>query len=162
MKHLAGALSLTMLMAAPLHAQSLILGLGYADFEFSGSSDQALVSLEYQHTPFHERERFSAALAGAASVHFNGDVHLGVGIAAEYKLNQHWFIEASVLPGVFIEADNNNDLGSKFEVRSLLGLGYRFERGDALSLAITHKSNASLSSFNPGVNAVLLRYHVAF
>ncbi|SLN25098.1 Lipid A 3-O-deacylase (PagL) [Falsiruegeria litorea R37] len=162
MKHLAVALSLAMSTAAPLHAQSLILGLGYADFEFADSSDQALASIEYQHAPFHQRERFSAAFAGAASIHANGDVHLGVGIAAEYKLNQHWFIEASVLPGAFIEADSNNDLGSKFEVRSLLGLGYRFERGDALSLAITHKSNASVSSFNPGVNAVLLRYHVAF
>ncbi|WP_164658341.1 acyloxyacyl hydrolase [Tropicibacter sp. Alg240-R139] len=153
---------LALTLTSPLHAQSLILGLGYADFEFSGSSDQALASIEYQHTPFHQRERFSAAFAGAASIHANGDVHLGVGIAAEYKLNKDWFIEASVLPGVFIEADNANDLGSKFEVRSLLGLGYRFDGGDALSLAITHKSNASVSSFNPGVNAVLLRYHLSF
>lgn len=143
-------------------AQSLILGVGYADFQHNGSRDQGVLSLEYQHTPFWERGRLSARLAGAATVHANGDFHLGAGVAGEYALDRNWFIEASVLPGLYIEGEDSNTLGSRFEVRSLFGLGYRFDNGNALSLAITHKSNASISDFNPGVNSVLLRFHRSF
>ncbi|NDW45043.1 acyloxyacyl hydrolase [Ruegeria sp. PrR005] len=148
--------------AAPLHAQSLILGSGYADFQYERSEDQAVLSLEYQHTPFWERGRLSARLAAAATLHSNGDFHLGAGVASEYAFDRNWFIEASVLPGVYFEGEDSNTLGSRFEVRSLLGVGYRFDNGDAVSLAITHKSNASVSEFNPGVNTVLLRFHRSF
>ncbi|MFC3118764.1 acyloxyacyl hydrolase [Jhaorihella thermophila] len=44
-------------------------------------------------------------------------------------------------------------------MRSLLGLGYRFGNGSALSLAVSHKSNASTSNFNPGANSIFLRWH---
>ena len=66
------------------------------------------------------------------------------------------------MPGAFFEGESRNDLGSEFEIRSLIGVGYRLDNGDSISLAVTHKSNASTSSFNPGVNAVLLRYHRSF
>ena len=149
-------------LAGTTQAQSLILGAGYADFQHEQSQDQGVLSLEYQHTPFWERGRLSARLAAAATLHANGDFHLGAGVAGEYALDRNWFIEASVLPGVYFEGEDSNTLGSRFEVRSLFGVGYRFDNGDALSLAITHKSNASISEFNPGVNSILLRFHRSF
>ncbi|SDE38721.1 acyloxyacyl hydrolase [Ruegeria marina] len=154
--------ALTICCAAPLHAQSLILGAGYADFQYERSEDQTVLFLEYQHRPLWERGRFSARLAGAVTLHGNGDFHLGAGVAAEYAFDRNWFIEASVLPGFYFEGEDGNTLGSHFEVRSLLGVGYRFMNGNALSLAATHKSNASVSEFNPGVNSVLLRFHRSF
>ncbi|MEY8841226.1 acyloxyacyl hydrolase [Cribrihabitans sp. XS_ASV171] len=41
-------------------------------------------------------------------------------------------------------------------------MGYEFETGNKLSFAVTHKSNASTTDYNPGLDTVLLRYHVAF
>ena len=66
------------------------------------------------------------------------------------------------MPGLFEEGTDGNDLGLAFEVRSLAGLGYRFDSGSAISLAVSHKSNAGLGDSNPGANALLLRYHRSF
>lgn len=145
-----------------LHAQTLILGAGYADFSNGQSLDQGLISLEYQHRPFHQAERFSAGWGGALSVHENGDLHAGAGLYSIYTFSSRWFVEGSVMPGFFSEADQINDLGGSFQIRSLLALGYTFDNGNRLSLAITHKSNASTNDINPGVNAALLRFHRSF
>ncbi|MEX0316567.1 MAG: acyloxyacyl hydrolase [Ruegeria sp.] len=161
MKHLFTSLAI-LAGATSVQAQTLIVGAGYADFSFSQSLDQGLISLEYQHRPFHQGERLSTGLGGALSVHENGDVHVGAGVYGIYSFNQRWFVEGSVMPGFFSEADEINDLGGSFQIRSLLGLGYTFDNGNRLSVAITHKSNASTNDSNPGVNAALLRYHFAF
>ena len=65
-----------------------------------------------------------------------------------------------MLPGAYIEGTALNDLGSTFEIRSQLAVGKRFKSGKALSLALSHKSNASTADINPGVNALTLRWHI--
>jgi len=149
-------------IATTLQAQSIILGAGYADFSNSQSEDQALIALEYQHRPFHEATRFSAGWGAALSVDEEGDTHIGVGLVGVYKISERWFVEGSVMPGYFSEADELNDLGGSFQIRSLIGLGYNLNNGHGISAAITHKSNASTQDDNPGVNAALLRYHFRF
>ncbi|MGR3617538.1 MAG: acyloxyacyl hydrolase [Paracoccaceae bacterium] len=148
--------------STPVLSQSLVLGAGFADFSSSRSADDAVASVEYHHTPFHERPRFRAGVGGSLSVHLNGDVHIGAGLYGVYDLADRWFIEGSVMPGFFVAADQFNDIGGEFQIRSLLGVGYTFDNGNSLSLAVTHKSNASTSAFNPGVNAVLVRFHRPF
>ncbi len=71
-------------------------------------------------------------------------------------------LKCGVMPGYFSEADELNDLGGSFQIRSLLGVGYKLDNGNKVSLAITRKSNASTQEDNPGVNALLFRYHFAF
>ncbi|CUH50164.1 Lipid A 3-O-deacylase (PagL) [Ruegeria atlantica] len=66
------------------------------------------------------------------------------------------------MPGYFSKSEELNDLGGSFQIRSLLGVGYTLNSGNKVSVAITHKSNASTQQENPGVNSVLLRYHLAF
>lgn len=149
-------------VATSSHAQSIILGAGFADFSNSNSEDQALLSLEYQHRPFHQATRFSASWGAALSIDEDGDTHIGAGLIGLYAFNQRWFVEGSVMPGYFNASNDRNDLGGSFQIRSLLGLGYTLDGGNRISLAITHKSNASTQEDNPGVNAVLLRYHFGF
>lgn len=148
--------------ATSLDAQQIVLGAGYADFSHDRSDDQPALSLEYHLQPFYEATRLHAGFAGALSAHTNGDVHLGIGLAATYWLAPRWFVEASVMPGAYFESEPANTLGSRFQIRSLLGLGYGFENGNRLSLAITHKSNASTTDFNPGLNTALIRFHRPF
>ncbi len=157
-----GILAIALAAATSAQAQSIIFGAGYADYSNAEAEDRAIVSLEYQHRPFHEATRFSATWGAALSVDADGNTHIGAGLIGLYTFADRWFVEGSVMPGYYNESDERNDLGGSFQIRSLLGLGYTLESGNKLSVAITHKSNASTQEDNPGVNALLLRYHYSF
>ena len=159
---LAGALMVATVAATPAAAQEWIFGLGYSSYSRPGAEDSAQVAIEYQHSPFLEKGRLSAGAAGVLSVQTEGDVFVGVGIASKFRFDSNWFIETSVMPGAYFESQPANDLGSTFEIRSLLGVGYEFENGQSMSLAFLHKSNASTAPINPGVNTLLLRWHRQF
>nr|WP_170417003.1 acyloxyacyl hydrolase [Ruegeria atlantica] len=148
--------------ATSVHAQSVVFGAGYADFSDSNSKDQAVFSVEYQHRPFYEATRLSATWGGALTVDEAGDLHVGAGLIGLYTFADRWFVEGSVMPGYFSKSEELNDLGGSFQIRSLLGVGYTLNSGNKVSMALTHKSNASTQRENPGVNSVLLRYHLAF
>ncbi|MEP4036472.1 MULTISPECIES: acyloxyacyl hydrolase [unclassified Pseudophaeobacter] len=140
--------------------QEIVLGAGYSDYSLQGSEDGVTLSMEYIHRPFYEGRVFSARLAGALEVVETGDAFVGGGVSGKWDLQQDWFISASVLPGAYVEGTSLNDLGSTFEIRSQLAVGKRFKSGKALSLALSHKSNASTASINPGVNTLSLRWHI--
>ena len=142
-------------------AQEWAIGVGTTDFGDQGT-DSALVDIEYRHHPFLERRVMSVALAANASVSAEGDVFVGGGIWTRWQWASGWFIDISIMPGLFEAGTNGNDLGSAFEIRSLLGVGYQFDNGHAISAALTHKSNASLATDNPGMNTYTLRYHFSF
>ncbi len=142
-------------------AQEFVIGAGATDFP-SGGEDGAILELEYRFLPFKERRVLSLSWGATFNATDSGDVFVGGGLWSRWQLNDRWFTDLSVMPGLFEEGDNGNDLGLAFEIRSLAGLGYRFDSGAAISVAITHKSNAGLSSTNPGAEAVLLRYHHSF
>lgn len=141
-------------------AQEVVLGAGYSDFHREASEDGAVFSVDYLHTPFYEGQRVSARWAGGFDVQETGDVYAGIGISGTFALRNDWFIETSVMPGAYFEGKDENDLGSAFEIRSLLAVGKRLENGQAVSLAISHKSNASTADENPGVNSLTLRWHM--
>lgn len=146
----------------PAPAQEWIVGAGFSDFTFDVSRDSGLIAAEYHHAPFYSDGRIDLAFGVAAVVQGTGDAFLGAGLAGTYGIEAAWFVEASIMPGLYIENLSINDLGSRFEIRSLLGLGYRLPRAGAVSLAVAHMSNAGTAPFNPGVNSVLLRWHAPF
>jgi lipid A 3-O-deacylase len=152
--------ALLAVLAQPATSQQIVLGTGFTDHSGKGAEDGAVLSLEYIHSPFYEKGRFSARLAGTVEIVDTGDTFIGVGVSGLWDLQEKWFIEASVMPGAYSEGMTLNDLGSTFEIRSQLAIGKRFNNGKALSLALGHKSNASTGRFNPGVNAVMLRWHI--
>ncbi|MGR3760287.1 acyloxyacyl hydrolase [Roseobacteraceae bacterium NS-SX3] len=154
------ALAALPLLAAPAAAQEWSLGAGYSDFSRDGAEDGAAFAVEYRHRPFFERNRLTAHFGAALEVQDSGDVFAGAGIVGQWSLSRGWFVEASVMPGAYAENVDLNDLGSTFEIRSLLGVGRRLDNGHGVSLAIAHKSNASTADSNPGVNTVLLRWHL--
>lgn len=156
------AILLCLTLPAPLMARDLVIGGGFADFSNTNSIDGPIASLEYSSDPFLTNGRFSLGWGGAVVVHDTGDIFVGVGLAGQYDLNPRWFVEGSVLPGAFVDNLAINNLGSTFEIRSTLGLGYRLDSGDAISVALTHKSNAGTAPINPGVNSVMLRWRHRF
>ena len=147
-------------LAMPAAAQEVVLGLGYSNFSREGAEDSPVFAVEYLHRPFYQGHRLSARFGAALEVKETGDAFAGVGVSGIWDLQRDWFVEASVMPGAYSENVDLNDLGSTFEIRSLLAVGRRFGGGQAVSLAVSHKSNASTADSNPGVNALTLRWHI--
>ncbi|WP_299614948.1 acyloxyacyl hydrolase [uncultured Tateyamaria sp.] len=142
-------------------AQEWTVGLGGSDFG-DGGDDSVALDLEYRHSPFLERRVLSLAFGANLGLTGEGDIFIGGGIWNRWQWQSGWFIDASVMPGLYEEGTDGNDLGSAFEIRSLLGVGYQFDNGNAVSAAISHKSNASLAEDNPGMNVYAIRYHFKF
>ncbi|ATG42374.1 Lipid A 3-O-deacylase (PagL) [Phaeobacter piscinae] len=156
------ACALMLANALPATAGDWIFGAGYSSFSREGAEDSALVSVEYQHDAFWQRGNFDASFGAALDVQTTGDLFIGAGAVGKWHLQRGWFIETSVMPGAYAESVRLNDLGSTFEIRSAIAVGKEFANGKSLSLALTHKSNASTADINPGVNSLLLRWHVPF
>ena len=150
-------------LAEPLtaQAQELLFSVGRTDFSDKGK-DGAVFDFEYRHSPFSEKPIRSIAFGANASASAEGDVFIGGGLWARWKWSNGWFIDTSLMPGLFKEGTDGNDLGTAFAIRSLIGAGYEFHGGHKISAAIAHKSNAGLANSNPGTNTFSIRYHVSF
>ncbi|MQY43643.1 acyloxyacyl hydrolase [Epibacterium sp. SM1969] len=146
-------------IAGSAQAQSLVFGAGYSDFSETGSEDGFIAAVELHGKAFLERGNFSAGWGGVASIQETGDAFIGAGLVGKFQLQNRWFVETSVMPGAYFDNEEGNDLGSTFEIRSLLGVGRELRNGSAVSVSISHKSNASTAERNPGVNSFMLRWH---
>ncbi|WP_239318978.1 acyloxyacyl hydrolase [Epibacterium sp. Ofav1-8] len=149
-----------LLLPSTLRAQELTFGLGYADFHEDQADSGPYFSAEYLGPRDWQILGFDAGLGLAGQIHETGDAFLGGGLQAHRPIGEGWFIEASIMPGVFFESSARNDLGSTFEIRSLLGIGRDLRGGRRVSLALTHISNASVGDVNPGLNTIALRLHM--
>ena len=81
----------------------------------------------------------------------------GVGISTEYVFDEDpFYIEASFLAGAY-KAFGELDLDHTIEFRSQVAVGYHFDNNYDVAIGYSHKSNASLSSNNPGAEALYIR-----
>jgi len=158
----AQAVVLTTALAGSAAADAWVFGLGINDFTELSNDDRIVVGVEYQTDPFSNWFGADMSFAVAADAHGNGDYWVGAGIAGMYPLQDQWFAEFSVMPGYYDYDSATTDIGSEFEIRSLIGIGRQISDTTALSVAVTHKSNAGTSDTNPGLNAVLLRLRVSY
>ncbi|WP_417250561.1 acyloxyacyl hydrolase [Celeribacter sp.] len=159
---LAAALIATSATTAQADDREISIGAGYSDYSYSAGSDGAAFAVQYTFHPFYERGNFRARYATGFDLHETGDIHVGFGVAGRWDMANDWFVDVSVMPGLYFEQVPENDLGSTFEFRSQIGLGKYLANGNAVSLSLAHKSNASTTRFNPGVNSLLLRWHHAY
>lgn len=155
--------SILLATSGPVQAAEWVLGVGSTDFTASGAVDSGVLVAELHGRTLTSWGRAEFKPGLAAVLDANGDFWIGGGIHADLPLGRSaWFAESSVMPGLYKEALTGNSLGSAFEIRSLLGIGYGFAGGTRVSLAVAHKSNAGIGSHNPGENAMTLRFGRAF
>ncbi|MBO9477953.1 acyloxyacyl hydrolase [Shimia sp. R11_0] len=152
----------TLLFTSQASAQEVVVGLGFSDFSDGSALDAATLQLEYTATPFKSTERWNHHFGGILTVDKESDVFVGFGVLSRYSLQNDWFLEGSFRPGLFFEGISLNDLGQTLEFRSALAVGRYVGESSAVSLELSHKSNGGLSSTNPGVNKLSLRYHHSF
>jgi hypothetical protein len=89
----------------------------------------------------------------------DGSVWGGIGVLMDITFFDTVVLTGSLAPGLY-EDGGGKDLGSVFEIRSQVELGYQFENQSRLSVSFSHTSNASVADDNPGVEVVNLYYHL--
>lgn len=151
----------TPLGLAPLaQAGEVVFGAGVSRFNEDRALDSPLLSASYRLRPFTAFLGGQLGWTAALDLQTRGDAFAGIGLALRWDLGSDWFIDASVVPGFWHESSRRNDLGGDFQFRSSLGIGRWIAPGHALSLVASHKSNANLNDFNPGLETLLLQWHV--
>lgn len=136
-------------------AGDFVVGVGPTDFD---NEDVFFGELEYHFDPLWQIAGADVSISGTLIGSDNGDFFIGVGVSAVRPFSNNWFVEASITPGYYDSGDAATDLGNDLEFRSLIGIGRTLSNGVGVSLAVSHISNARLGGFNPGVNALTLRF----
>lgn len=159
--HLRRAAAAALIAALPAAAQgqSWVLGAGVTIYD-RGSTGSAVVELHG--APLARIGTAEVTVAAAAIADGFGAGWVGLGAALFAPLGGRWFLEASIMPGLHAVGDRDSRLGGAFQVRSLLGIGYRFGEGRTVSLALHHRSNADLRDYNPGEETIGLRFRFEF
>ncbi len=95
--------------------------------------------------------------AVGVSVTNHGDAWVGFGATYTTRfLSDRIYARMSLLPG-FYSQGNGPNLGHDIEFRSGLELGYLAPNGVKVGISYDHRSNAELSSINPGMETLQLR-----
>lgn len=140
-------------------ADEFVFGLGATEFNTVMAPRDLKVTIEYHADPFLEWRSGGLGVGGAIIGHSRGDLWGGIGLVAQGRFADRWFWEASFMPGLYAEGSQETELGSTIEFRSLVAIGREISARSAISLALDHRSNASIADFNPGVDAISLRFH---
>jgi lipid A 3-O-deacylase len=128
-------------------------------FDFNRQKDQgAEFRLEYRSDFTFLFLKPFVALAGASS----GHGFVGAGVLFDTYWGKRVVTTLSFAPHVYIGGDSDLDLGHTVEFRSQAEIAYRFDDRSRLGLAISHYSNASLGSSNPGTETLSLYYSIPF
>ncbi|QOL81664.1 acyloxyacyl hydrolase [Pseudooceanicola spongiae] len=87
----------------------------------------------------------------------SGDGTAWIGGGATWTTNfDRAYMQLHLMPGVYARGDGP-DLGSTVEFRSGVEIGFEARNGIRYGLSYDHRSNADLSSVNPGLETIQLR-----
>ncbi len=94
------------------------------------------------------------------SVTDSNDTWIGIGATYTARFaDQRAYVQLSLLPGLYAEG-SGPDLGSPIEFRSGIELGYEARNGLRMGVSFDHRSNAGISSTNPGLETLQFRVSI--
>jgi lipid A 3-O-deacylase len=133
----------------------------------------ARVSLQYGDTFFQEDDigsevygiydlpRRYGAFQPTVGASLTSDNDLWVGAGGKWTTDRSTgspiFIELSLMPGLYVHGDGP-DLGFPLLFRGALGAGYTFDNGASIAVFFDHRSNANMTTLNPGIETLSLRF----
>lgn len=161
MKKISCWTALLLVLSRPLDASELIVGIGVDDVD-GREAETIAIEFEYHTNPL--RQYGWGIVSGMFVIKADGDrdSYIGVGPSLLWNTSDQWFVEGSLTVGYYNEGNGGTNLGGNLQFRTLIGLGYRLSDRTRLSVAIDHLSNAGIEDFNPGREAVSVRYGVQF
>jgi len=110
----------------------------------------------------HMLDRFNSSID--FSITDAGGLWVGAGFYQQFNMDiagGQFFSGFNFAPGLYLRG-NEVRLGHPIEFRSGAEFGMRFDGGWQASIAYDHRSNALLSSYNPGMETVELRISKEF
>jgi len=139
-----------------LNETPAVLSGGVGWFDIAQGDDEAVdFRLEYR----HGEDFLFLKPWGGLEVTSDGSVWGGIGVLVDITFFDNIVLTGSIAPGLYAEG-GGKDLGSAFEIRSQIELGYQFENKSRLSVGFSHTSNASTADDNPGTEVLSLYYHL--
>ena len=138
------------------------IGIGFDDVLDQTDTQAAAIVFELHGDRVAGTGALGLHFAGALQADADGDIWAGAGIAATFDLSPQWFAEASFMPGLYSAGSGGTPLNGDIQFRSLIGVGYRISEVWSVGITIDHKSNANLSSPNPGSETLALRFGRSF
>jgi len=132
------------------------LSVAVGAFDFNRKKDEGLeFRLEYR-SDKKVLNYFKPFGAGAYS--FSGHGFLGGGLLMDLYFGRRWVVTPSLAPHLYFGGDSNLDLDFPLQFRSQLEVAYRLDNRERIGLALSHYSNASLGSDNPGTESIMVYY----
>ena len=97
-------------------------------------------------------------LAFGASATNDGALWAGAGaVHAKTFADDRLYFRLEALAGIYDEGTDGPDLGSPIEFRTGAEIGAQFKSGLRIGVSADHRSNAEISSTNPGYETIQLR-----
>jgi hypothetical protein len=95
-----------------------------------------------------------------ASITSDGSAWFGFGASwTQQFANNRAYVQLSLMPGIYSQG-SGPDLGHEVEFRSGIELGFEARNGVRYGLSYDHRSNAEISSLNPGLETIQFRVSV--
>ncbi len=150
-------------MATPASSDELVLAVGRDDVLDRNGEEAFAVTVEYRSAPFIRINRFDLSWLLAAQADEHRELFLGAGVNVYTEFgNGPLFAECSAALGPFFQPGLSLKDPDDFLIRTSLGVGFRLSETKKVSLSIDHLLNTELQNYNPGSEAVMLRYGFRF
>ena len=133
------------------------LALSFGQVQFQGANVDEEVYLRYDFRQTYGP--FQPAIG--ASLTSRGDAWFGVGATWTAKLGSGFYTQLHLMPGVYAQG-SGPDLGHTIEFRSGAEIGYQNRKGVRFGISYDHRSNADMSSLNPGLETIQIRMSIPF
>lgn len=143
-------------LSLPAKADGDLASFGVGYYDINDDEDAVDFRLEYRwDIPALKIVRPWAGVEASSDGAFYG---VG-GVLADIRLSSNTYLTPGIGAGLYADG-GGKDLGHDVIFRTQLELGYEFDNASRASIAVSHLSNASLSSKNPGTEVLGLYYHV--
>lgn len=138
------------------YAQGLVLSSGILDYS-DGQQRTGFVEATYTFKNNDNESIFGkfTPITGAMITQNNATM-LYTGIEGNFSIGK-LFINPSFSPGYY-DKGNGKDLGSHFEFKSQINLGWNFANSSNAGLSYSHISNADVGLRNPGANNIAFTF----
>ena len=128
----------------------------FGAFDFNRTKDQGTeVRVEYR-SDKKLSNLFKPFAVAAYST--SGHAFLGGGLLIDVFFGRRYVVTPSLSPHLYFGGDSDLDLDFPIQFRSQLEIAYRLDNRARVGLALSHYSNASLGSSNPGTESLMLYY----
>lgn len=128
----------------------------FGAFDFNRAKDQG-TELRVEYRSDRKISNIFKPFA-AAAYSTSGHAFLGGGLLVDLYFGRRYVVTPSLGPHMYFGGDSNLDLDFPIQFRSQLEVAYRLDNRARVGLALSHYSNASMGSSNPGTESLMLYY----